>query len=133
MTIRVFDSTDPPPAGTACSLCKDAGHFCPARGYLGDDAVCPPCGEGKPCGRAVAIAKRHAVEQSEFAEKVTSSKPERRCADCRGKLGDQAVGTMCWPCRRFRKQEAARAAKRASAAIREKTRFYPPNRRKKVA
>jgi len=131
MTIRVFDSNDPPPAGTACSLCKAAGHFCPARGYLGDAAVCPACGDGEPCERTLVITKRHTVEPSEYA--FTSSKEERRCTECRGKLGDQAIGTMCWPCRRLRKQEDARAAKRASAAIREKKRFYPPNRRRKVA
>jgi hypothetical protein len=133
MTIRVFDSTDPPPTGTACRLCKDAGHFCPAKGYLSDVAVCIACGEDKPCERTLVITKRHTVEPSEYASKVTSSKPERRCTDCRGKLGEQAIGTMCWPCRRLRKQEAQREAKRAASAIREKKRFYPPNRRKKVA
>jgi hypothetical protein len=129
-----YDATDPPPAGTACKKCKAAGHFCAAKGYLGDDAVCPPCGEGKPCGRTIAVIKARTIPD-EYAARTTSTVPadEKRCTECFGKLGAQSIGTMCWPCRKRLKQEAAKLAKRASAALREKKRFYPPNRRKKVA
>jgi len=117
--MTIYDASDPPPAGTACDRCKKAGHFCPARGYLGDDAVCSPCGKGSPCDRAATVTKIHAVELNEFGTKMvvaTLKDGERRCTDCRGKLGDQAIGTMCWPCRRHKKTAAEAHARRCAAA-----------------
>jgi hypothetical protein len=113
----MFDCTDPPIAGTACVSCKNRGHFCPAKGYLDDVAVCSACGEDKPCERSIAIAKMH-EDHDQLAGKASTASglEERRCTDCRGKLGDQARGTMCWPCRRWKNAQAEKAAKRCAKA-----------------
>jgi hypothetical protein len=114
--LLTYDPIDPPPAGTACAQCKTAGHFCQARGYLGDDAVCEPCGLEKPCGRAIAITGLRTVT-NEYGAVVASPKAnERRCSDCRGKLGDQAIGEMCWPCRRYHKARAEAHARGCAKA-----------------
>jgi hypothetical protein len=114
---EVFDCSDPPTAGTACVSCKTRGHFCPAKGYLDNVAACYACGEDKPCPRSTTVAKMH-ENIDEFAAKATteSQLEERRCTDCRGKLGEQARGTMCWPCRRWKNAQAEKAAKRCAAA-----------------
>lgn len=50
---------DVPPAGTACSTCKDCGHFCPAKRWIKDTdvALCQPCYEERDC--AVFAAQRY--------------------------------------------------------------------------
>jgi hypothetical protein len=112
----IFEN-DPPPCGTACTLCKTEGHFCPAKGYIETLPVCRECGEGKPCSQQIAIAKLHTTP-AEFGEmiKATPLPNERRCADCRGLLSSQTKGTLCWPCKkRIRQLEANHRRDRANA------------------
>jgi hypothetical protein len=106
-----FDASDPPPCGTGCSQCRKDGHFCPAKGYVGDHAVCRACGDLKPCEHELAIAKLHSLEDAfgEMAVVTTTSEAEKdRCADCRGLLNQQCKGPLCWPCRRRLRTNEAR-------------------------
>jgi hypothetical protein len=111
----IFDGSDPPPPGTACAWCK--GHFCPAKGYVGETAVCRECGEGKPCLRSLAVKKAHApIDPAELAA-VAPTRYERRCSECRGALNDLIMGPICSNCRQrlnsARKRAEGQAAKPA--------------------
>lgn len=52
-----FDATDRPSAGTACVTCRTAGHFCPAKGYRGEDALCLACGYDEQCDQAGTVER----------------------------------------------------------------------------
>ena len=54
-----FDGSDRPAAGTGCAWCRERGHFCPAKGWCGDDPLCAACGEGLACSQDEAVAKLH--------------------------------------------------------------------------
>jgi hypothetical protein len=105
--VLTADWSDPPPCGTACALC--VGHFCPAKGYLGEQPICRACGEGKRCGQAEA----QVVTAKNEMPVPAPTHYERRCADCRGALGDQTSGAMCWPCQRRQHSADERAQERA--------------------
>jgi hypothetical protein len=76
-----YDASDRPTAGSNCWLCRAGqpaiegvieamhSHNCPAKGYLGDYAVCAECGRGKACGWAIAVDKmQHGFGEMEQAE-----------------------------------------------------------------
>lgn len=56
-TVEAFDPADFPAAGTACVRCKRSGHFCGAKGYAGDDALCLACGSGLDCEQRAAVIR----------------------------------------------------------------------------
>ncbi len=57
---------DVPPAGTPCAWCKAVGHFCPAKVYHEEEAVCLTCSRFELCGQAQAIARmQHGPEEFE--------------------------------------------------------------------
>ena len=64
--MSTYDPTDRPIPGTACEVCRDVdqyGHFCPARGYLGEIAVCEPCGTGSLCEHIQALDRLHSTAE----------------------------------------------------------------------
>jgi hypothetical protein len=109
------DFSDAPPCGTACGLC--IGHFCRAEGWLGETPICRPCGEGKPCERALAVEKAHAaLDPAELAVAAPTSY-ERRCSDCKAAMNEMSKGSLCPRCKKRAKEIADRqvaAAERAA-------------------
>ena len=106
--VLTADWSDPPPCGTACALC--VGHFCPAKGYLDEQPVCRACGEGRRCGQAEAQQPA-----KEGPNPLAPTHYERRCAECRGVLGDQTRGPTCSTCKRRQAAADDRAKQRAAS------------------
>ena len=50
-----FYEEDRPPAGTECHQCRMFGHWCPAKGYCGEYALCLACGAGVACEQLAAV------------------------------------------------------------------------------
>lgn len=57
VTAHGFDATDRPRAGMECVGCRHNGHFCPAKGMCGDQALCVACGTGVICDQVRSIEK----------------------------------------------------------------------------
>lgn len=116
---RIPDWTDVPAPGTECGRCRAAGHFCPAKGYLGEMPICRACGEGKPCDQALAVKKAHTPLDGYNMPMAVAAKDERRCTDCKGLLSDQSKGPDCWPCTKRKRIAEEKAI--ARARMRERT------------
>lgn len=72
-----FDTSDRPSAGTGCFACLEAGHFCAAKGWLGDRALCLDCGEGRPCSQNASV---QALRESQLGAVVEE---ESHIAPCK--------------------------------------------------
>ncbi len=55
--LREDVAADAPPVGTKCFPCYLAGHFCPAKTWAYELAVCEECAAGVTCAQRQAVAR----------------------------------------------------------------------------